>query len=83
VHNHFKIRVATEAGSGYEFTSQLFFDDDLSDKVFAHEPYAVKGERTLRNNGDPIFAQGGNTLTLSVDESLDGLVSTFNIGLKL
>jgi protocatechuate 3,4-dioxygenase beta subunit len=83
VHIHFKIRGGAEAGSGYEFTSQLFFDDEQSDRVFAQQPYAAKGERTLRNDGDQIFAQGVDMLTLSVDEGSNGLVSTFNLGLQL
>lgn len=83
VHIHFKIRKATESGSRYEFTSQLFFDDGLSDRVFAQQPYATKGERTLRNEGDQIFIESGNMLTLPVDEGVGGLVSNFDIGLQL
>jgi protocatechuate 3,4-dioxygenase beta subunit len=83
VHIHFKIRGTTEAGSRHEFTSQLFFDDDLSDRVFAQPPYSARGERALRNDDDPIFAQGGDMLTLAVEETPGGLTSTFNIGLRL
>lgn len=54
VHVHFKIRV-----NGYVFTSQLFFDDDTTDKVYLLEPYRQRGERTTRNVNDNIFADGG------------------------
>src|SRR5438034_5556005 len=43
VHIHFKIRTTT----GHEFTSQLFFDDSLTDKVHVNAPYAEKGQRTM------------------------------------
>ncbi len=43
VHIHFKIRTDPESDAGYEFTSQFFFDDDLTDKVHAQAPYASEG----------------------------------------
>jgi hypothetical protein len=57
---HFKIRSAASAASAYEFTSQLLFDDSLTDQVHATEPYASKGQRTLRNSGDGIYNGGGS-----------------------
>src|SRR5919109_727796 len=45
VHIHFKVRSPAGASSAYEFTSQLFFDDSLSDQVFTQSPYASKGTR--------------------------------------
>src|SRR6185312_10829347 len=35
VHIHFKIRTDPDASAGFEFTSQLFFDDDLSRTVYS------------------------------------------------
>lgn len=35
VHIHFKIRTDAAASSGFEFTSQLFFDDSLSDEIYS------------------------------------------------
>ncbi len=52
VHIHFKIRSNSASGLAYEFTSQLFFDDTITDKVHAQAPYASKGQRTLRNAGE-------------------------------
>ena len=40
VHVHFKIRTTPAAQQGYEFTSQLYFDESLTDRVFAREPYS-------------------------------------------
>jgi protocatechuate 3,4-dioxygenase beta subunit len=81
VHIHFKIRSAASAASAYEFTSQLFFDDSLTDQVHATEPYASKGQRTLRNSGDGIYNGGGSQLILDVTGTADGYAATFNIAL--
>ena len=43
VHIHFKIRTDPDAEAGFEFTSQLFFDDALSQQVYASGVYASKG----------------------------------------
>ena len=81
VHIHFKIRSAASAASAYEFTSQLFFDDSLTDQVHATGPYASKGQRTLRNSGDGIYNGGGSQLVLDVTGTADGYAATFNIAL--
>jgi protocatechuate 3,4-dioxygenase beta subunit len=81
VHIHFKVRSAASATSAYEFTSQLFFDDSLSDQVYTQEPYSTKGERTLRNAGDGIYSQGGSQLMLDVSRTGGGYAATFDIAL--
>jgi protocatechuate 3,4-dioxygenase beta subunit len=83
VHIHFKIRTEPTAASGYDFTSQLFFDDTLSDKVYTRQPYASKGQRSTRNKSDGIFQNGGDQLLLRVVEQDDGYAATFDIGLDL
>lgn len=81
VHIHFKIRSAPAANSGFEFTSQLFFDDELTDQVHAQQPYAVEGQRT-RNSQDGIFARGGSQLLLAVNRVKQGYAATFDIALQ-
>ncbi|NJN85101.1 MAG: intradiol ring-cleavage dioxygenase [Leptolyngbyaceae cyanobacterium SL_7_1] len=83
VHIHFKIRTAAAAQQGYEFTSQLYFDDALSDRIRTLSPYAANGQRHQRNNQDRIFQQGGEDLMLQLTEEAQGYVSTFTIGLQL
>jgi protocatechuate 3,4-dioxygenase beta subunit len=84
VHIHFKIRADATASSGLEFTSQLFFDDTLTDKVHAGQPYAQKGQRTLRNDGDGIYGTGGDQLLLDVSgDATAGYSTTFPIGLQV
>ncbi len=83
VHIHFKIRAASGSGSTYDFTSQLFFDDSVTDKVHAQAPYASKGVRTLRNDGDGIFRNGGSQLLLDLAPASQGYAATFDIGLQI
>ena len=83
VHLHFKVRTEPSAARGYEFTSQLYFDDALTDRVHAFEPYASMGRRTVRNEGDGIFRRNGNQLMLAVAEDARGYGSTFHLGLDL
>ncbi len=83
VHIHFKIRTGSRESSSYEFTSQLFFDDALTDQVHAQAPYASKGQRTLRNAGDNIYQNGGSQLLLDVTQNEQGYAATFDIGLQI
>ncbi|HEX9795588.1 MAG TPA: intradiol ring-cleavage dioxygenase [Anaerolineales bacterium] len=81
VHIHFKIRNDLSPDSRQEFISQLFFEEAMTDIVHAQQPYAAKGVRTLRNDGDRIFQQGGDQLLLAVEPDQGGYRATFDIGL--
>lgn len=83
VHIHFKIRSALDATTQHTFTSQLFFDDTLTDTVFANAPYASKGTRDVRNATDNIYQSGGSTLLLNLTKEGDGYTATFNIGVSI
>ncbi len=78
VHIHFKIRTGNS-----EFTSQLFFDDAFTDQIYLQEPYAQRGERNPRNNGDGIYNGGGNQLILNVTPTDTGYTATFDIGMQI
>jgi protocatechuate 3,4-dioxygenase beta subunit len=82
VHIHFKIRTAPLAQQSFEFTSQLYFDDALTDRVHAAPPYAAKGPRTARNQQDWIFRRGGDRLMLDTTTTTDGYATSFAIGLQ-
>ena len=81
VHIHFKIRTDPAAAQGYEFTSQLFFPEDLTDLVHAQAPYAAKGYRNVLNADDGIFQGSDGLLTLDPIADEDGYSATFTIGL--
>lgn len=82
VHVHFKVR--TEAsGQPYEFTSQLYFDEALIDRVHARAPYAARGRRQTTNANDRTFRNGGESLMAQVSEAGAGYAATFDLGLDL
>ena len=83
VHIHFKVRTAAANGQAYEFTSQFFFDDELSKQVYTEEPYAAKGEPDTPNARDGIYQGGGDQLMLAVSPAAEGYATTFDIGLDL
>ena len=82
VHMHFKIRTAPVVRRSFEFTSQLYFDDGLTDRVHADPPYAAKGPRTARNRHDWFFRRGGDQLMLAPTSAADGYAASFAIGLQ-
>jgi protocatechuate 3,4-dioxygenase beta subunit len=83
VHIHFKIRLISGSNVTHEFTSQLFFDDAFTDKVFKQAPYSSRGARNQRNNNDGIYQNGGNQLLLEVKQDGAGYVGTFDIGMNI
>ncbi|MBB3232570.1 intradiol ring-cleavage dioxygenase [Halomonas stenophila] len=84
VHIHFKIRTDPEADLGLEFTSQLYFDDALTDRVHQQPPYAERGPRNVRNDADGIYRRsGGDELVLDLTESGEGYRGDFQIALAM
>jgi len=81
VHIHFKIRSPQAQRPGYEFTSQFYFDDALTDRVFKEAPYAGRGDRSTRNSADGIFRRGGSQLMLDLARKDAGYAGTFNVAL--
>ena len=70
---HFKIRRPGDGGRVDEFTSQLYFDDALTDRVHAAAPYSSKKGQRLLNARDMIYREGGTQLMLPVVASGSGL----------
>jgi len=83
VHIHFKIRSAAGATSAFEFTSQLFFDESLTDQVHAQAPYSSKGQRNTTNATDGIYRSGGSQLLLAVVPAGSGYGTSFDIALEI
>lgn len=82
-HIHFKVRAPGTSERSYEFTSQLYFDDAVSDRVYTQTPYSTKGKRTESNAQDGIYQRGGDQLMLSLAEDTQGYAATFDIGLQM
>lgn len=83
VHIHVKVRTTPQPHRGYEFTSQMYFDDVLTNRVYTAQPYAAKGPRYARNLDDRIFRRGGDRLMLAPTPAADGYAATFAISLQL
>jgi hypothetical protein len=83
VHIHFKVRSAAGGGRVHDFTSQLFFDDALSDQVLAQPPYAGRGESRTRNARDGIYRSGGSQLLLAVTPAARGYAGSFDLALEI
>jgi len=83
-HIHFTIR-SNGSGAGYEFTSQLFFDDALLTEMYTStSPYTRKDDAgRLRNADDGIYNRGGDQLLLSPVAADGGYAATFDIGLAI
>jgi protocatechuate 3,4-dioxygenase beta subunit len=79
VHMHMKVHV----GGNQVHTTQLFFDDEFTDQVYAaSEPYASTGDRDIRNTDDGIYSGGGEATTLAVTEAGDGYAATLTVGVQ-
>jgi protocatechuate 3,4-dioxygenase beta subunit len=83
VHIHFKVRTNPAGASGLEFTSQMFFDEALTDTVHAQAPYSSKGRRDTTNTNDGIYRGGGSQLVFPLSASGSGYAGTFNVGVRV
>lgn len=83
VHIHFKVRAKAANGKQYELTSQLYFDDALTDRIHAQPPYLRQGQRAPRNDNDGLFRRGGRQLMMTVSRDGAGYAATFDAGLRM
>ena len=87
VHVHFKLRLFAGSTKTYEFTSQFFFDESLTDKVHALSPYSAKGRRDTLNTSDGIYnglsAVEKAALTLATSVRGDGYAGIINLGVQV
>ena len=83
VHIHVKVRAQGSKGQALELTSQLYFDDQLTDQVYTLPPYAKREERFPRNADDGIFRRGGKQLLLSASGDKTGYQAAMAIGIEV
>jgi protocatechuate 3,4-dioxygenase beta subunit len=74
VHIHAKVHLDKQT----VLTTQLYFDEAISRKVYASEPYAPKGQADQSNSSDGIFDE---SLVLTMREQDDGYLGlmTFDV----
>lgn len=87
VHIHFKLRLFAGAAKTYEFTSQFFFDEALTDSVHARAPYVERGKRDVVNTTDGTYnrlsAAERTGLTLQTTSDGSGYAGVINLGVKV
>ena len=85
VHIHFKVRMFEGARRAHEFTSQLYFDEAVTDVVHSSPPYNTKGRRDTLNERDGIYRRGGTgaQLMLPVTKGAGGYDGDFAVGLRM
>ncbi len=81
VHIHFKVRSPSGPRPGDEFTSQLYVDDGLTDRVSQQPPYAGRTPRTTRHSTDGIYRHGGAQLMLALAPQGAPYQGTFQVAL--
>jgi protocatechuate 3,4-dioxygenase beta subunit len=78
VHIHFKVRTGT-----LEFTSQLFFTDQMNATVFAQAPYSSRGNPDTTDGTDNVYGTDGASLLLQpTSDGNGGYVADFSVGLS-
>jgi hypothetical protein len=78
VHIHFKVR-----SSGLEFTSQLFFTDEMNRAVFQQSPYSSRGNPDTTDGSDNIYGTDGSSLLLQPQsDGSGGYTADFSVGVS-
>ncbi len=83
VHIHFKVRTTQNAARALQWTSQLYFDDRMTDQAHRHAAYPQRNMPRTRNAEDDIFQDGGPKLLLKLSEAEDGYSARFDAALPL
>jgi protocatechuate 3,4-dioxygenase beta subunit len=76
VHIHVKVHV----GGTDTYTGQLYFDEAVTEEVFATEPYNARPGPDTPNESDGLFAQGGDQTVVRVAPGGDGYGGAVTLG---
>jgi len=79
-HIHVKVRTYSAARNvTHALTSQLYFDEAVTDAVLAREPYSARGPRDTSNARDGLFDR---TMVVALERSGAGYAGSFSLGLR-
>jgi protocatechuate 3,4-dioxygenase beta subunit len=78
VHIHLK----AHNGGDTVHTTQLFFDENVSDAVYGATPYRSRSGSYTPNEDDSIYADGGEDSTLRLRNSGSGYLGTLTMGIR-
>jgi protocatechuate 3,4-dioxygenase beta subunit len=83
-HIHYKIRSTESAKSPYEFVGQMYFEEGVTDRVYAKPPYAARGKRNVSNLTDRIYnTDAGRQSMLVVRPVKNAYTGMFDVALDL
>lgn len=84
VHIHLKVRLLHDDKERYEFTSQLFFEQDLVEEILTtHAPYSGRGRPDVANDEDDIYGADGWKLIVPITSNgAGGFAGSIVIGLS-
>jgi len=81
VHIHILVRVFDASGNtALQLTTQMYFDDAITEEVLAGAPYDSRGKRDRTNSSDSLYRK---SLEASLARTADGYDATFRIGLEV
>lgn len=77
VHIHFRVRLFSGTTTTFNFVSQLYFNDTITDVIFQRvAPYSTRPARNTRNTNDGIYS---STMVLRLADDLTHAIASFNI----
>jgi protocatechuate 3,4-dioxygenase beta subunit len=84
IHIHVMARYYDSQGNTtYEFTTQLYFDDAISDAVLANAPYNTRGNRNTTNQNDGIYDASMLLDLQPIGDGSTGYTGIIALGLEL
>lgn len=75
-HIHIKVYV----NDSEVFTSQMYFKEENTDRIYQQEVYSQKKGNRLRNNEDNIFSKIDNNPIVDITEAENGVIGTCTFG---
>jgi protocatechuate 3,4-dioxygenase beta subunit len=83
VHIHFKVRVYNGSTETLEFTSQMFFTDDMNTAVFKQAPYSSRTAPDTTDATDNVYGTDGSSLLLAPQsDGAGGYTADFSVGMS-
>ena len=92
IHIHDKVRVFNGSDTILEWTSQLYFNNSMNQKIHKQAPYSNHGPPQITNEDDIVYSQGsvdglvdrnsGERLVVNLTKDSVGYVGEFNIVLN-
>ena len=83
IHIHFKVRLFDGSSETYEFTSQIFFDEQVNNTVMSQAAYNRGRTRDTLNANDNVYGSDGAQLIASTTGApAAGYAAVFDVGLS-